>query len=175
MARALTLILVAAVGVFAAVPAFLAQSRESGRLFYEMVVTNAGTRSAGWNGTLYDANGAAIEIAPGATVETEIGTFAMHACTTPWTPCGMLRQGVPPQDAPSIDVLTDTRAWEFRLYVIAEGSRSQGWRGELRHGDELVPPAGDAVETIMGRFVPQGDGEFLWDWSGWAPDGWTGQ
>jgi len=165
MARLFALICVAALGSFAVVPtpAVLAQSRDSGRLYYEMVVTNAGTRSQGWNGTLYDANGAAIDIAPGEAVETEIGTFVMHACTTPWTPCGLIRDGAHSDTTMSVEVLTDSVPWTFSLFVVAEGSRSQGWRGELRHGDDSVAATGTAVDTAMGRFIPVGEGENLWD------------
>lgn len=150
-----------------------AQTR-NGRLFYEMVVTNAGTRSQGWHGILYDADGRSVAANPGVPVETSIGVFEAHACLQPWTPCGFIRAGSLPQSPPPSAVLNDPVGWGFRLFVSAEGTRSEGWRGELRHGTEVVPAiAGSApVNTQMGRFVSLGSGDHLWGWHGWSPEAW---
>ncbi len=165
-----------AVASLAAVDLASAQSRSDGRLFYEMHITNAGTRSQGLIGTLYGADGAAIDIAPGETIETAAGVFRMHACAQAWDTCGMIREGGRPEDAMSLEALTDGVPWAFRLYILAEGSRSQGWRGELWHGDQMVSPASaEIVETALGRFVSEGESPYLWGWSGWAPASWNGE
>ena len=150
--------------------AALAQAAE-GRLAYEIVVTDAGSRSQGWHGILFGADGGALAATPGVTVETGFGVFEAHACTHAWTPCGFIRAGSQPRSAPLLD---DPVAWGFRLFVTAEGSRSEGWRGELRHGDTLVAATAGApaVDTQMGRFVSMGESATLWGWSGWVPEDW---
>lgn len=148
----------------------LAQSA-GGRLAYEMVVTNVGTRSQGWHGVLFGADGQPLAATPGVTVETGFGAFEAQACNLPWIPCGFIRSGSPPSPAVLVD---DQVAWGFRIFVTAEGSRSEGWRGELRHGNAPVAAhAGAApVDTQMGRFVSLGEGATPWGWSGWVPEAW---
>lgn len=160
-----------AAGVLA--PAVPAQPADEGRLFYEMTITLPGTRSQGWNGTLFGPDGAALEPEPGAVVDTHVGTFRAYPCTHLWTPCGMIRDGsLPVPPAATVEAQFDPQGWTFRLSVSAEGTRSEGWHGALWHGDTLMPATGDPVETAMGRFVPVGESEHLWGWSGWVPEGW---
>ena len=144
-----------------------------GRLVYEMIVTNVGTRSQGWHGVLYGPDGRTLAADPGATIETGVGVFEAHACDLPWTACGFIRAGDAPS-APRNVVLEDPVGYGYRLYVHAEGSRSEGWRGELRHGEAMVPDSagGAPVETQMGRFVMLGEGAHRWSFSGWIPEDW---
>lgn len=164
-----------AVLVAALVPA-LAQDRTEGRLFYEMVVTNPGTRSQGWTGALFGPDGSALTAAPDAVIDTKIGAFRYHVCSVPWDACGFIREGsLPVPGSPSLAVLTDPLGHHFRLYVTAEGSRSEGWRGELWHGDAvLTPVAGETVDTVMGRFLALEPGDVPWGWHGWQPESWSG-
>lgn len=173
MNRRWVLAAMAAIGAGGLAPAALAQFAEAGRLFYEMTITSAGTRSQGWHGTLFGPDGAALAPPDGTLIETHVGTFRAHPCTHPWTPCGMIREGtLPLPPASTVEAQMDPVGWTFRLFVVAEGSRSEGWRGMLWHGDHEMPATGDVVETGMGRFVPVGESEHLWGWSGWVPDGW---
>ncbi len=176
MNRTLARLLIFAVASLGTTGLVEAQSRNDGRLFYEMAVTNAGSRSQGLEGTLYDAAGNAVTVAPGETVETDIGTFIMNACAVPWDSCGMYRKNDKEDEAVDIFLTMDSVPWEFRLYVIAEGSRSEGWRGELWHGDQQVMPEGTKpLATALGHFLPRGDAQMLWDWSGWIPASWAAE
>jgi hypothetical protein len=54
------------------------------------------------------------------------------------------------------NVIIDARPCQCRLYVSAEGSRSEGWRGELVWGDVVVAsccPQFERVLAPMGIFV----------------------
>lgn len=166
----LALAALAAISVFSAASAL---AGENGRLFYQMEITNAGTRSQGWHGTLYDLSGAPVKAAPDALVQTKLGTFRNVPCQNLWDACGFIREGTLPQAAPSsMDALTDPVPWIYRLYIVAEGSKSEGLSGELVHGDKTISSEGaKTIETGMGRFIPL-MAEHLWDWAGWAPEGW---
>jgi hypothetical protein len=52
------------------------------------------------------------------------------------------------------NVPMDSEPWSYVLFVDLEGSKSEGWRGELRHGRGVIPaPAGDEpVATPMGPY-----------------------
>ena len=87
------LLAIAAVVVVGASPMpTAAHADPPGRLFYEIVVTDPGTRSQGWHGVLYDADGNPIEAAPGQTVSLagqflyDVGEFVNVACENPWMP-----------------------------------------------------------------------------------------
>ena len=166
-----------ALAALAALPATgaPAQERDSGRLYYQLEVTNAGSRSQGWHGTLFGADGAPLVAAPDARVTTPLGVFRNHPCSLPWEPCGFLREDTPPAPAPDTPAaLIDSAPWRYQLTVTAEGSRSEGWRGALWHGDEALPPeaAAGPVWTPFGRLVPLADDGLPWGWSGWRPEGW---
>ncbi len=153
------------------IPAF-GSTAGDGRLFYEMVVTNPGTRSQGWHGTLYGPDGKPVAAEPNALVDTGAGMFRYVACDVLWKPCGFIREGTQPVPATSAAALLDSEAWRFRLYVHAEGSRSEGWTGELFHGEVITMPTLDPVETPLGTFVWTGESGMPWGWSGWRPVAW---
>jgi len=168
-------VLALATGLAATLAAPLpAQDRDAGRPYYEMIVTNAGTRSQGWTGTLYGADGAPVAAEPGSAVETPLGAFSITACTLLWEPCGAIPLALPPGEAaPTLDAMVDVEPWRFVLYIVAEGSRSEGWRGALWHGEtELTTGDGSPVWTPFGTFRWLGDDGVMWHWSGWAPEGW---
>lgn len=148
----------------------------NGRLVYSIEVTNPGTRSQGWVGTLYDSDGAAMSVPPGDTVMFGFDTFVSVACTEPWVPCGMIRSDM-------VDWLkthptnTDmgSGTWRYDLYVTAEGSRSEGRTGELHHDGALMGFDDDtSIDTPMGRFVGRMNGT-MWGGHGWFPVSWVGE
>jgi hypothetical protein len=159
-----------------AVPACWQPARAADeRLVYTMEVTAEGTRSQGWLGTLYDEAGNPMAVPPGWTVTTGAGTFVSVACVVLFHPCGMID--------------TDMRAWmstgggndlgiaghwAYRLTVSAEGTRDEGWRGELLR--DAVPVAAPTdrvpVATPWGPFRWwQGDGP--WGRHGWFHASWV--
>jgi len=146
-----------------------------GRLIYQLEVTQPGTRSQGWLGTLYDETGASIVAEPGATVETLAGTFEYRPCTYLWSQCGFIRVGMLPVTAPSSPAaLMENQAWVYRLYIHAEGSRSEGRTGVLKQGGIAVFPGGmRRVETPLGVFVAVDNGGQLWGDAGWFPETWN--
>lgn len=146
-----------------------------GRLIYQLVVTQPGTRSQGWLGTLYDETGAAIVAAPGARVETPAGNFENLPCTYLWSQCGFIRVGMLPVTAPSSpSALMENQAWVYRLYIHGEGSRSEGRTGVLEQGGNPVYPGGmRRVETPLGVFVAIDNGGQLWGDAGWFPETWN--
>ena len=134
-----------------------------GRLVYSIEVTNPGTRSQGWVGTLYDLDGAPMNVPPGDTVMVGFDTYVSVECTMPWVPCGMMRSDM-------VDWLkthttnTDmgSGVWRYDLYVSAEGSRSEGWTGELHlDGDPVAFDDDTSIETPMGRFVGRNERQSL--------------
>ena len=156
------------------------------RLVYQIEVTAPGSRSQGWHGTLYGRNGDAITIPPGETVTTPIGTFASVACTLPFRPCGMIRTDmIAWMKTHNGNVIMDSKSWAYRLYVTAEGTRSEGWRGELLHGGSAVdaPPGSsgrllkpirapsESLTTPMGPFSWQ-ESHVPWGRHGWFPVSW---
>lgn len=146
-----------------------AGAQDGGRLFYQMIVTHPGSRSEGLFGQLFGADGTALEVAPGTAVVTHAGTFYFEPCTLPWQPCGFLHDG---QEGGPLG-MTDSLPWQFRLYVTGEGSRSEGWRGELWHGDTELPSAGAAtIDTPLGHFEAQPEPQVPWGWHGWKPTAW---
>ena len=148
-----------------------------GRLVYQIEVTNPGTKSQGWRGTLYDQSGTPMEIAASATVETGAGTFVSVACTPlPWYPCGMIHAHmVAWMKQHNGNVPMDGEDWAYRLYVTAEGTRSEGWRGELLHGGGTVPAQADGkpMQTPLGPFLWL-ESPTLWGDHGWFHVAWTG-
>lgn len=149
----------------------VAAAEEPGRLAYEIVVTNPGTRSQGWTGTLYGVEGAAMVVDPGKTVETPVGTFVSVACRELWVPCGMIEQrmaGNPP------NAILDGEDWSYRLYVGAEGSKSEAWTGQIVHAGALVDQGSGKADTPMGPFVWI-DSPYAWGEHGWFPVSWTAQ
>lgn len=141
------------------------------QVFYELVVTNPGSRSQGVRGVLLDAEGKPLANARGIEpVQTPIGAFDRVGCAYLWSVCGDLRRaegfapGGPAND-PTIEGPT-----LFRVTRI-ESAAGPRYRGELFAGKQSVPLAG-RIETPMGPYV-QFDGKFMGqDWSGWIPEDW---
>ena len=143
------------------------------RLFYQITVTDPGRRSQGWKGTLYDRAGQAIEVEPGKSVKTHVGEFVSIACTTLWVPCGMIQSDeVDWMKTHQGNVVIDARPCEYRLYVSAEGSKSEGWRGELVWGGAVVTPKFERVLAPMGFFVWSEYPE-IWGLHGWFHESWV--
>jgi len=170
-------------GVFAALgcsvvlgaPGTLQAQEVDGRLIHQLAVTQPGTRSQGWFGTIYDSAGAAIVAEPGAIVETPVGSFENLPSPTMWSQCGFIRVGMLPVTPMSgFAALTEDQAWVYRLYVHAEGSRSEGLTGVLEQGGMQVFPGGmRRVETPLGVFIAVDNGGVLWGESGWFPESWN--
>jgi hypothetical protein len=139
------------------------------RLLYTMEVTAEGTRSQGWLGTLYNADGNAIAVPAGWKVTTGAATFVSVACTVPFHPCGMIdddmRAWMSTGGGNDISVAGH---WEYRLYVTAEGTRSEGWRGELLHDTVAVPAAADRVPVS----APMGPFRWWQNDDPWGRHGW---
>ncbi len=100
-----------------------------------------------------------------------LGGFA--ACSG--TPSAL---GAPPAD-PSSPARLDLRQsgvhtagrWTYRYTVVAPGSKSEGYRGELFFDGVPVeqPPRGDYYPTPWGDLVWLGDPVTLWGEHGWMP------
>ena len=90
-----------------------AQAQEAdGRLVYQLQVTQPGTRSQGWFGTLYDEAGAAVTAEPGATVKMPFGTFENLPCTYLWSQCELTPAGMlPVAPMTGFAALTEDQAW----------------------------------------------------------------
>ncbi len=146
-----------------------------GRLAYEIVVTNPGTRSQGWIGTLHDMDGAAMVVDPGKTVETPVGTFVSVACRELWVPCGMIEQRMAEwMKTNTGNAILDGEDWSYRLHVGAEGSKSEAWTGQIVHAGILVDQGPGKTDTPMGPFVWV-DSPYAWGQHGWFPTSWTAQ
>jgi hypothetical protein len=141
----------------------------SERLVYQIDVTDPGSRSQGWHGTLYDKNGHAVQAAPGKIVHTDIGDFLSVAKTDPWVPHGMIHvDQVAWMKTNDGNVSIGDQAWSHRLFVAHEGTKSEGWRGELlyRHGIIGQPSDGKPQPTQMGPY------HWLNGKEPWQPKGW---
>jgi len=146
------------------------------RLVYEITVTAPGTKSQGWYGTLFDKNGKPMQVAAGKTVQTKVGEFVSVAQTTPWTPYGMIHADMLRwMKTANGNVVMDAEPWSYRLYVAQEGSKSEGWRGELRHARGIVPePAGsEPAKTPMGPYAWVKN-EHLWGFHAFVHVSWSG-
>lgn len=165
--------------LYAAIAAFVGTSpgaADAGeRLIYEIVVTHPGTRSQGWNGSLFGLDGKALAVATGERVETPIGGFVAVACRELWVPCGMIHEKTLAwmKDGPG-NVILDGEPWRYRLFVSAEGTKSEGWRGEIVHAGAAVEPVDKPAETPMGSFV-RIESPHAWGWHGWLHQSWTAQ
>lgn len=168
-----TLALVALAVLAQVLPATAAD--EPGRLVYEIVVTNPGTRSQGWSGTLYGPDGAALVIEPGQTVALPVGTFVSVECRELWVPCGMIEQHM--VEWRKIDpgnAILGNEDWAYRLHVGAEGSKSESWTGQIVHAGSRVEQGTGSTETPMGPFVWV-DSPYAWGEHGWFPKSWMAQ
>ena len=143
-------------------------------LYYTMELTNPGTRSQGWIGTLLVAPPPADGSLMDALSGPSFGTFVDVACNEAWVPCGMIHEDMFHwMESHEANIVNDGTPWRYELYVTAPGSRSEGWRGDLlRDGEKLGRPAdGQVLSTPMGPFVWQESG-VLWGEHGWFPVSW---
>lgn len=119
------------------------------RLAYQIIVTAPGTRSQGWRGTLYQADGAPIALAPGARVNTPAGRFIEVACQHPWSACGAIEQGMVRWMTNHQHNIPMRERWTYRIY--ARGFYGDRLEGELMHDGVRVEPA-QHVATPMGAY-----------------------
>jgi hypothetical protein len=166
--RAITIAILAAgvVGTVGPNPA----TAGAGRLIYKIEVTNPGTKSQGWHGTLYDDKAQSITAKPGEAVETQLGDFVSIECVLPWRPCGMIHVDT----IPSLDhtnIILDESSVEYRLYVTAEGTKSEGWHSKLIQGGVAVQTQGERFLSPMGVFLWV-DSPHMWGLHGWFPETW---
>jgi hypothetical protein len=155
-----------------AVPPEAARAEAGERLVYEIVVTAPGTRSQGWHGTIYDKTGAPVTIAPGQTFETRIGTFESVACEHPWSTCGMIHADMLAwMKTRNANTIMGREPWVYRLFVLREGSKSEGWEGKLFFDGAEIAPCAAPRATPMGTFVCRGRAH-LWDRAGWYHQSW---
>ncbi len=151
----------------------MASNSAAERLFYQITVTAPGTRSQGWKGTLYSRDGQEIEVGPGQSVKTHVGEFVSIEWNSPWVPWGMIQSDVLSwMKTHDGNVIIDARRCEYRLYVSAEGSKSEGWRGELVWGDSIVTPHFERVLAPMGIFV-WSENPNRWGLHGWFHEAWV--
>ena len=133
--------LILACGVLAAQSSFGPAHASQQRLVYEITVTNPGSKSQGWHGTLYDRSGQPVQAEPSTRVKTIAGEFESVAESQPWVPYGMIHgDTLRWLKEHGADVIFDSEPWAYKLYVTNEGTKSQGFRGELLRGRGVVTP-----------------------------------
>ncbi len=153
------------------------------RLYYELEVSLAGTRSQGVRGRLFERSGRSVSVnaagavvaehdAGGGVLLTNTGAFTQRPRVHLWDVSGMINASMlPPQRINNPSVQGPTL---FRLFVSAECSRSEGWRGELvsvRGGVQIPPVDEEPIDTPMGRFVYRSS-PHPWGQHGWFPEAW---
>lgn len=153
------------------------------RLYYELEVSLAGTRSQGVRGRLFEPSGRSVSVdtegaviaehdGSGGVLLTNTGGFTQRPRVHLWDVSGMINEAMlPPQrmNNPAVEGPT-----LFRLFVSAECSRSEGWRGELlsaRDGAPIPPGNDESIDTPMGRFVHRSS-PHPWGQHGWFPESW---
>lgn len=168
-----TLVVLSLAAAIVATAAIEPSRAANDRVFYEITVTAPGTRSQGWRGVLYDRNGVALVRAPGETIATNAGVFVNVSCDQPWKPCGFIEVDMQRwmQANGGGNAILDNKRWVYRLYVVAQCTRSEGWRGLLQHGGRAVARGGGRVDTPMGPFVWK-TGSHMWDSRGWFHEAW---
>lgn len=155
---------------------------ERERLYYELEVSLAGTRSQGVRGRLFEPSGRSVSVDAGGAIVAEhddgggalltnTGDFTQRPRVHLWDVSGMINEAMlPPQriNNPAVEGPT-----LFRLFVSAECSRSEGWRGELlsARGAAPLPRGNESIETPMGRFVYRSS-PHPWGQHGWFPETW---
>jgi hypothetical protein len=151
----------------------LAHAIAPGRVFYEMILTAPGTRSQGWHGVLYARDGNPIDVAPGQTVTTPLGEFVNVACIHLWDACGLIRTDMAEwMKSHQANIIMDSKPWLYRMYVSAEGSKSEVWTSRLTHDGAEIFPDMTPMDTPMGPFRTGGPMAFGWAQAGWFPASW---
>ncbi|MCW5714350.1 MAG: hypothetical protein KIT43_07560 [Bauldia sp.] len=113
-----------------------------------------------------------MDVPAGKTVTTNVGDFVSVPCAELWVPCGMIHvDTVTWMTAAGGNFVMDPSRWEYRLYVTSEGTRSEGWHGELFHDADVVGPSPE-LATPMGTFAWV-DYPFAWGWHGWFHRAWV--
>ncbi|XTP35518.1 hypothetical protein ACORG1_04555 [Mycobacterium sp. TJFP1] len=151
-----------------------------GRLIYEIDVTAPGTRSQGWQATLYDPAGDPIDAVPGEAVATPLGEFVGFPCDYPWDACGMIRTDMAEwMKTQQANVIMDSGSWSYHVYVDGEGSDREVWTSTLLHdGAEISPDpdgnplTGAQIDTPMGPFRTGTPTATDWARAGWLPSSW---
>jgi hypothetical protein len=164
--------------LLAAVLSFKAAYASNGRLIYEIVVTNPGSKSQGWHGILYADTGKAMQVKPGTRVRTVAGEFEAVPQREAWVPYGMIHvDTLTWLKEHGADLIHENEEWAYKLYVTGEGTRSQGIRGELLRGRGIMKTetVGERVKTPMGPFDwhtnPHGWGSHDWIHISWSRKG----
>lgn len=141
------------------------------RLAYQITVTAPGTRSQGWRGTLYQADGAPIALAPGARVNTPAGRFVGVACQHPWSACGAIEESMVRWMEDHQHNIPMRERWTYRIY--ARGFYGDRLEGELTRDGARVEPARQ-VATPMGpyRWIESTDDTTTSTRRGWWHEGW---
>jgi hypothetical protein len=142
------------------------------RLVYEIVVSDPGTRSQGWQGTLYDEADRPVVVAPGDRFENRLGVFESVACAQAWSACGMIHADMLAwMKTHEHNVIMGPEPTVYRLFVLHEGTRSEGYEGRLFVNDAEITPCAPPRATPMGTFVCKGR-THLWDRAGWYHEAW---
>ncbi len=143
------------------------------RLAYQIIVTAPGTKSQNWHGVLYDRKGEPVTIAAGATVKIGVGVFVGVPEDRPFHPFGAIHADtIAWMKTAQGNVIMDTEPWAYRLHVGAEGSKNEGWQGELLHGRGVVGPQPGKFETPMGPFIWL-ERTHPWGLGGWFHASWS--
>jgi hypothetical protein len=119
------------------------------RVAYQITVMAPGTRSQGWRGTLYEANGAPIALPPGARVNTPAGRFVGVACEHLWSACGAIEEGMVRWMQNHQHNIPMRERWTYRIY--ARGLYGDRLEGELIRDEARVEPT-QQVATPMGAY-----------------------
>jgi len=143
-------------------------------LAYQLVVTQPGTKSQGWRGTLFDEAGVAMEVAPGERVATPLGSFVSIECVRLWDACGMIREDMAAwmQTGPAYNAM-DGAAWVYSVWRDTALDGAVSWRGELARDGAAVAPESAPAETPMGPFVIAAGPVGGLAWTGWVHESWT--
>ncbi|MGD9980574.1 MAG: hypothetical protein AB7H66_08405 [Hyphomonadaceae bacterium] len=141
------------------------------RLAYQITVTAPGTRSQGWRGTLYEADGSPIALAPGARVETPAGRFVGVACAHPWSACGSIEEGMVRWMQTHQHNIPMRERWTYRIY--ARGFYGDRLEGELVR-DGAPVEAIEQAATPMGayRWIDAAEGTATASRRGWWHESW---
>lgn len=143
-----------------------------GRLFHEIRMTAAGTRSQGWRGMLFDRQGHVVTLQPGQRLETGLGTFEGVACTHPWRPCGAIHVDMLAwMKTHQANAIMGPDNWVWQVRVLAEGTRSQGFEGELSRGGTRLQGCSSPIDTPFGPFMCRVR-KHAWDRAGWFHESW---
>ena len=156
IAALLPLLMIAPGCAFAQSAAADGPAAASARTLYELRVTNAGTRSQGIRGVLFDASGREIaEDGAGQSVDTPVGRFSYRPCQMLWSVCGYFRDGerAVTHPGPTLD-MDRPQVIVWRLALTGDGAGAR-WTAQLlddRGADVTAPEGGAPLPTPLGAF-----------------------